>query len=112
MKIGKVNILGIEYEIHSQTSSENVKLTDNDGICEYYAHKIILDLSHMNEDLVWDNKLEYYRHVLRHEIIHALLHEAGLSNYSQDEALVEALAILYPKMLDTMISVEIEFPEG
>jgi hypothetical protein len=54
-----------------------------------------------------DNLAEYNKKVLRHEIIHAFLHESGLSGnslqyegaWSQCEEMVDWIAIQFPKML-------------
>ena len=39
-----------------------------------------------------------YREVLRHELIHAFFSIAGLDGYSNDETLVDWLAVMYPRM--------------
>ena len=38
------------------------------------------------------------RKTVRHELFHAIFHEAGLDCYAEDEVLVDALAILFPKI--------------
>ena len=98
----KVNILGAEYEIIKQKKEDNPKLEDASGLCEIYAHKIIIrDYDH--DDLhVFDNIEAYDKQVLRHEIAHAFFAESGLrnnSNYAEDEELVDWIAIQFPKLL-------------
>ncbi len=39
----KVNILGTDYTIIEQASSNNPKLEDANGICEIYSKKIVLN---------------------------------------------------------------------
>lgn len=100
--IGNVDVLGTEYEIYIQGEKENPKLEGNDGICEWYTKSILIDTDSKNECDTFDNIDAYYHKVLRHEAFHALFHEAGLSDYAKDEKLVDALAILYPKMQKIM----------
>ncbi len=38
----KLNILGTEYTVKKQKISENPKLKDANGICEFYSKEIIL----------------------------------------------------------------------
>ena len=54
-----------------------------------------------------EDKMKRYREVMRHEIIHAFFSEAGLDDYSDNEQLVNWLAIQIPKMNDvfTMLKV-------
>ena len=40
--------------------------------------------------------------VLRHEIVHAFFHESGCSEWTNDENLVEWIAIQVPKMAKAM----------
>lgn len=39
--IRKVNILGTEYEVLVQSSRENQKLVDCNGLCEQYSKKML-----------------------------------------------------------------------
>lgn len=98
----KVNILGAEYEIIKQKKEDNPKLKDADGLCEIYAHKIILEDYDHNDPHVFDNIEAYDKQVLRHEITHAFFAESGLrnsSNYAENEELVDWIAIQFPKIL-------------
>lgn len=93
-----INILGTEYQVLFQTEKQNPKLKDNNGLCEIFDQKIILDISQKNDPDVFDNVEAFYNKVLRHELFHAILAEAGLWDYCHDETLVDALAMLYPKI--------------
>lgn len=97
-----INVLGTDYEVCFQTERDNPKLKDNDGLCEIYTKKIILDMSAKDDPDAYDNIDEYYNHVLRHELFHAIFAEAGLTSYCVDEKLVEMLASLYPKIKEIM----------
>lgn len=93
----KQSILGTEYEIVSQTANENPKLIDADGIAELYEHKLIIDPTTGDPKNTWNNIDEYFKKVIRHEMIHAIFHESGLEKYQQDETLVDFLAHQYSK---------------
>ena len=101
-----INILGTQYEILFQTEKENPKMEGNDGICEPYSHKIILDLSAGPDKLTVDKIEDYFSKVFRHEVIHAFFFEAGLESYSKDELLVEWLAKMFPKINQSMAEVD------
>lgn len=92
-----INILGTDYEIISQTEKENPKLTNADGIAELYDHKLIIDFSIGNPKDTWNNIDEYFKKVIRHEMIHAIFHESGIEEWQQDEHLVDFLAMQYEK---------------
>lgn len=98
----KVNILGTYYEIKEQTPKENPKLEDSSGICETYSKELILDFSDYDPNTHVSNYDAYKHKVLRHEIIHAYFHEIGDTDRCHDEELVEKLAILIPKIVQSM----------
>lgn len=103
MEDKKVNILGTEYDILIQSPRDNPKLEDNNGLCEQYSKKIILnDLEEEKKDIMCVEKLEEFKKkVARHEIIHAFLGESGLrgnSPWAEDEEMVDWLAIQSPKI--------------
>lgn len=101
-----VNILGTEYEIHKQSSKDNPKLEECNGICEQYSKKIVLNtLEEEKQDvMIIENVEELEKKVLRHEIIHAYLGESGLrssSEWAENEEMVDWFAIQFPKILKT-----------
>lgn len=99
----KINILGTDYEIIEQTAEENHKLDDNNGICEQWSKKIIIDSNILKPHKLLVEQPELYKNkVLRHEIIHAFFHESGLSEYRNDETLVDYLAMQLPKIVKLM----------
>lgn len=101
MKQQTLNILGTEYVVVKETSEENPGMLGNSGLCEPYSKRIILDTTDNGVGTV-ENYDAYCHRVLRHEAFHAIFHEAGWTKYHIDEDLVEALAILYPKIRDVM----------
>ena len=97
----KVNILGTPYNVIFDDNT----YTDTYGICERYAKEIIIyNKAFTGEDTCKcvDKAKEK---TIRHELFHAIFHETGLDEYSEDETLVDCLAILYPKIQQIMESV-------
>lgn len=90
-----VNVLGTEYELLHCVTSE---MTDPDyiGECNRYTKTIKINMEYFGATDVETSAM--YK-TIRHEIIHAFFHEAGLDCYSEDETLVDTLAVLIPKML-------------
>lgn len=96
----KVNILGQEYTIKFQSEEENPKLKKADGICEFYSKEIIVCDVKEDEE-TFNNMREYKNKVLRHEIIHAFIHESGLdvmSEWARNEEMVDFFAYQIPKI--------------
>jgi len=99
--MGKIDVLGTEYEIVFRKEADEPKLKDANGYTEFWTKKIVL------EDIVPDvNTVErvdlYQKKVLRHEIIHAFLFESGLdgnSEWARNEEIVDWMAIQFPKLL-------------
>jgi len=99
----KINILGTEYSIQTKNEREDPKLKEADGYCDTSTKEIIIrNLAEEKDD---PNSLadldEYKRKVIRHEIIHAMFYESGLSGssgYQNDETLVDWIAIQIPKL--------------
>lgn len=98
-----VDILGTPYTIIEQTVDDNPKLVGNSGICEQFSKKIVvLPLSEYTNDPDSFECIEnYYKKVMRHEIVHAFFAESGLlSNcpYASNEELVDWIAVQFPKL--------------
>jgi len=111
----KINILGQEYEVLAKKESEYPKLlsANASGLAELYSKQLILNKDSMVEDSeTYNNLAEYTDKVLRHEIVHAYFHEAGLSTYCQDEVLVEWIAQQLPKMMGTVHDARVMFKNG
>jgi len=103
----KINILGTQYEVIKQTEKENPKLKDANGLCEPYTRQIIHTELKPGID-VFDNIEAFNRKTLRHEIIHAFFVESGLTEYTEDEVLVEWIAVQFPKISQAMKDLEVE----
>jgi hypothetical protein len=104
----KINVLGTEYLIVNDNTGKNHKLKKANGYCETYSKKIVLETAEEFENDP-DNveNYEYFKaKVLRHEIVHAFLHESGLdsqSDWARNEEIVDWIAFQVPKMFKVMI---------
>ncbi len=78
----KVSVLGTIYEIKYGTCEEYKELNEMDGFTDTSTHTIIVDDMSLAEGQIGckGNLLEYRKEVIRHELIHAFLHESGLAN--------------------------------
>lgn len=96
----KTNILGEEYTINLNTPREI--LTDCDGTCSRYDKLIsMVDIDEIFDGEGTENgRTKRYAEGLRHEIIHAFFEESGLDEYSENEELVQWLAIQFPKIAE------------
>lgn len=105
----KVNVFGVDYEIKQQTVEENPKLEGYSGLCENYSKEIIIVTGYENKKFTVSNVDSFKEAVLRHEIFHAIFHECGLTNYNEDENLIEFLAQQYPKIEKIMKEAKKQF---
>lgn len=90
-----VNVLGQEYEIILRTQATDKKLEDANGYTETYSKKIVLDDFNPDE-MSLELPDKYKAKVLRHEIVHAFLHESGLdsnSEWARNEEIVDWIAL-------------------
>ena len=92
----QIDVLGTKYavEVTEDTGDES-----NDGICDFISRTIkVWPDAKICPDHSKDLQRVAGRNTMRHEVIHAFLYESGLTDYTCDETLVEALAILCPKI--------------
>lgn len=120
MKQKKVDILGTTYTIRFDLDYKKHKSLDSShGLCDYYLKQIkLVKCSCENADNKNDKKNildRHQKHVLRHEIIHAFLHESGLyeqsnkaDNWSQNEEMVDWFAIQFPKIQKVYKKLKVE----
>ena len=95
----RVNILGTNYNIIEATEADcpKLKAADANGLCEPYAKELVVAI--FDEDPRNVKNLEEFRKkVLRHEIVHAFFMESGLTQYMDDEVLVDWIAIQFSKI--------------
>lgn len=100
MKKNIVNVLGTEYEIKSNEDIYKTLMeSQNTGECDMYAKVIsISPQEYIINDSRDDVRKSVYNICMRHEILHAFFHEAGVDKYSADETLVDFIAMQFPKM--------------
>lgn len=99
--IATVNVLGTDYKIIRQSEVENPKLKDFDGLAEFYTHTLHIAEKTDSPNTV-DNVDEYFKKVIRHEIVHAFLKESGLdanSDWARNEEIVDWFALQGPKIM-------------
>lgn len=105
-----LDILGTIYNMLILSEKE-MGNANNCGECDRYTKTIRINFDYFNQE---DVHIEGKFKTIRHEIIHAFFHEAGLDCYAEDEILVDALAILYPKIskcIDEALFKEVEDEE-
>lgn len=99
-----IDILGTPYNIKFCTDKEYPKLDvqNADGLAELYSKEIIIRTGYEDDPGTFNNITEYREKVLRHELFHTIFHECGLDKYSDDEELVNFLALQYYKIVAIM----------
>ena len=102
-----VNVLGTKYTLREATlDDEPVKLADKEGYAELYAKELIIRTGYEDVPGTVKNVNAFKQSLLRHEMFHAVFHECGLSQYCNDETLVDFLAIQFPKLVKVMKQAE------
>lgn len=106
----KTIIMGVEYTVKLCTPKEQPKFTtlSATGLCEPYEKALYINIEDAEDKDAFEDVDLYYLHVLRHEMVHAMFFECGLTDYMRDETLVEALACIYPKVIDDFEKARIE----
>ena len=96
----EVDILGTKYSIIKSDKFTDVKLEKLDGYCDSSVNQIVID-TFKTDDLSKSNLIKYENEVIRHEVIHAFLHESGLDScsWANTEEIVDWIALQFPKML-------------
>lgn len=106
----KVNILGTEYEIIKDASNEDYKeLKKCDGFTDFSIKRIVVADFEKDESSIDD--LEWYKKkVLRHELVHAFIHESGLAEnceWARNEELTDWIAIQFEKLLSVFMELDV-----
>lgn len=101
-----VNILGTEYKI---IIDDEMHRTERDGAERRYLHEISLrPKSDMLDGEATDHERALrFSEVGRHEILHAFFDESGLESYSQNEQLIDWLAVQSPKIFKVFTELEL-----
>ena len=100
----KINILGTPYTIIHKKESEDVKLREIAGYCDY-SSKIIVWREENADEFTLNDLGFVYKRVIRHEIIHAFMYESGIwcnsfnvANWATNEEMTDWFAIQSPKI--------------
>ena len=105
----KIKVLGTEYEIIKDASEkEYPQLKKCDGFTDFSVKKIVVAEFEKDENSVDD--LEWYKKkVLRHELVHAFIHESGLAEnceWARNEERTDWIAIQFEKILGVFIELQ------
>lgn len=94
-----INVLGQNYTLSFDTPEDDEILKSADGYTDTTTKDIIIKQMSPEYDSVKDIE-QYRKQVIRHELVHAFLFEAGLSSSSQadNEEIVDWIAIQSEKM--------------
>lgn len=112
----EISVLGTKYLIKYATSEEYHELKEMDGFTDTSTNTIVVDNMQTIEGEVGSKAdLERYRNqVVRHEIIHAFLHESGLgnntlsfSNWAVNEEMVDWFALQSPKIYMAFVEADV-----
>ena len=102
MKERKVHILGSVWTIKQRSESEDERLKDCDGYCDWTTREIVVEREELGNLADMER---YIRKVIRHEIVHAFLFESGLCHcscsveaWAMNEEMVDWLANQGPKL--------------
>ena len=98
----KISIMGTEYNLICRSNNTELTKLGCDGYCDSYKKEIvvkpIIEQFNRSKEEPYETKFARFKDVVRHEIIHAYFDQAGLTEYSEDETLVESLTTLIPKI--------------
>lgn len=90
----KINILGTDYTFKVDDLN-NEGLAQNDGLCRIYDKEIIVRATDYMAGLTEQSRQSRTDHVVRHELVHAVAQECGVS-YGDNEDLVDWIAHIIP----------------
>lgn len=104
-----IHILGTDYTLRVVSANdERMNYQEASGTCEAYSKELyVKDFTAENDPKQYKCIDKYCKKVLRHEIVHAVFFEAGLSKYFEDEELTDTLAYLAPKMAKIMEDIDL-----
>lgn len=99
-----INVLGTNYELEIDDLNRR-DLGMNDGVCFVYDKRIVVREPKYMDGGDDRSKVGRFRHVIRHELIHAFAMESGVP-YGDDEQLVDWIAAMLPKIAATARAIE------
>lgn len=101
----KINVLGVDYTVKEDDVLNDEDLEGLGGYCNFNEKTIII-----NKKLNNDGREREKQATIRHEIIHAVLHESGLdvSSWGRNEEIVDWIALQYPKFSKLFKDINVE----
>lgn len=99
--VKEIDVLGTPYRITHASSKEDDQLKTLSGYCITSQKTIVIEADKLKD-------LDYTEQwVLRHELVHAFLHESGLDKEAPwgnegEELFVDWIALQLPKMVKAM----------
>lgn len=105
----KLKILGTEYEVIKDAEEKDYpQLKKCDGFTDFSIKRIVVANFDKDESSVDD--IDWYKKkVLRHELVHAFIHESGLAencDWARNEELTDWIAIQFEKILGVFIELQ------
>lgn len=95
--VKNINVLGTDYAVTHATAEEDPELKKLSGYCITSQKKIVIEANDL-KDLDYTEKW-----TMRHELVHAFLHESGLDKEApwgdQEELFVDWIALQLPKIV-------------
>lgn len=106
----KIKILGTDYEVIKNAEEKDYpQLKKCDGFTDFSIKRIVVADFDKDESSIDD--LEWYKNkVLRHEIVHAFIHESGLAEnceWARNEELTDWIAIQFEKLLSVFMKLNV-----
>lgn len=99
-----INVMGTDIRVEFRKPEDDKKLSGLDGYFDHSANLIVVLIPEPDDSTVEDLE-RYQKRVLRHELMHAFLHESGLSinsagvdAWATNEEMVDWFAIQSPKI--------------
>lgn len=100
----KINVLGTEISVEFRKEAEDPQLSDMGGYFDCSVNLIVVKIHEADKYSLKDLEAQQKK-TLRHEIIHAFLHESGLDwsstpsdAWATNEEMVDWFAIQSPKI--------------
>ncbi|MDO4394921.1 MAG: hypothetical protein Q4C23_02955 [Mycoplasmatota bacterium] len=105
----KVKILGTEYEVIKDAEEKDYpQLKKCDGFTDFSIKRIVV--ANFDKDESGVDDIDWYKKkVLRHELVHAFIHESGLAencDWARNEELTDWIAIQFEKILGVFIELQ------
>lgn len=105
----EINVLGTTYYIRRGVSTtDDVRLLKCHGYTDFTTKNIVVSAFGDEFPMGVGDIESYEKKVVRHEIVHAMLTESGLLSYSDDETIVDWVALQYPKLKEIFKKLEVE----